>query len=313
MKLILFAGWLGSVAAGGALIGSSSGHPQVDGPGADAWKQASGAKVPVAQSVESESEKPAAAGHAESRGPSALHESNAVPEPPNVPESAGWEAQFAWGLYHSKTACMRGSAGRWALDRKGSRAGVPQEMLRAEELLDSAVRGAPVEEQRKKQAERALRLYYHAKWLAERNHATAAEWRYREASRLALQTRRKVLAAHALGRFGYFLIHWNRRQEAKEVLYESRRISAKSNPLAPYLLGVLERQDSGADLERLKAAEELILNGGEQPSEDLEAERQAMVKVIHYWREAQTSTRNCFASADAAFVAICLIGHLFQR
>lgn len=97
------------------------------------------------------------------------------------------------------------------------------------------------------------------------------------------------------------------------MLYESRRISAKSNPLAPYLLGVLERQDAGADLERLKAAEELILNGGEQPSEDLEAERQAMVKVIHYWREAQTSTRNCFASADAAFVAICLIGHLFQR
>ena len=27
----------------------------------------------------------------------------------------------------------------------------------------------------------ALRFYYHAKWLAERNHATAAEWRYREA------------------------------------------------------------------------------------------------------------------------------------
>ena len=108
----------------------------------------------------------------------------------------------------------------------------------------------------------ALRLYYHAKWLAERNHATAAEWRYREASRLALQTRRKVLAAHALGRFGcadgigldgkilemetqrknggwnpsepctstpstsgwrYFLIHWNRRQEAKEVLREMGR------------------------------------------------------------------------------------------
>ncbi|CAK8990401.1 Protein roadkill (Hh-induced MATH and BTB domain-containing protein) [Durusdinium trenchii] len=76
--------------------------------------------------------------------------------------------------------------------------------------------------------EPALRLYYHAKWLAERNHATAAEWRYREASRLALQTRRKVLAAHALGRFGYFLIHWNRRHEAKEVLRESRRISSKS-------------------------------------------------------------------------------------
>lgn len=79
---------------------------------------------------------------------------------------------------------------------------------------------------------------------------------------------------------------------------------ARSNPLAPYLLGVLERQvglsskhlsslqtprvneDAGADLERLKAAEaerssgaergsgadscvqDLILGGGEQPSEE---------------------------------------------
>ena len=77
-----------------------------------------------------------------------------------------------------------------------------------------------------------------------------------------------MLAAHALGRFGYFLVHWNRRREAKEVLTESMRISSKSNPLAPYLLGVLERQDAGKDLERLEKAEEMILNGGEQPSED---------------------------------------------
>ena len=47
------------------------------------------------------------------------------------------------------------------------------------------------------------------------------------------------------------------------------RISSKSNPLAPYLLGVLERQDAGSDLQRLQEAEEMILNGGEQPSEDV--------------------------------------------
>jgi len=315
MKL-LFATFFGiAMATGGALIGGSTGHPSVDSHGADAWTSAGGSKVPpVPSRVESETEAPK---NAEGRGHVAMVESStsesSIPVPPDVPPSAGWEAQFAWGLYHSKKACQSTSAGRWALDRKGSRAGVPQEILQAEELLESAVHQASAEEQRKKLAERALRLYYHAKWLAERNHATAAEWRYREASRLALQTRRKVLAAHALGRFGYFLIHWNRRQEAKEVLRESRRISAKSNPLAPYLLGVLEREDAGPDLEKLKAAEELILGGGEQPSEDLEAERQTMVKVIHYWREAEASPRKCFASADAAFVAICLIGHFFQR
>lgn len=319
IKLILCWVGMGNAAvraAGGALLGGSSSGPQVDG-GADAWTQAvPGAKVPVAQQrVEAGSDVPQTAPGPAAIEPSASHDSSTKPEPPDVPESMGWEAQFAWGLYYSKRACFasESGAGPWALDRKGSRAGVPQEMLRSEELLDVSIQAAPQEEKRKKLAERALRLYYHAKWLAERNHATAAEWRYREASRLALQTRRKVLAAHALGRFGYFLIHWNRRHEAKEVLRESRRISSKSNPLAPYLLGVLERQDAGADLERLKAAEDLILGGGEQPSEDLEAERQKMVQVIHYWREAEASPRNCFASADGAFVAVCLLGHLFQR
>eukprot|EP00913_Durusdinium_trenchii_P003978 g3684.t1 len=289
-------GWHGQCSR--ALLGGSSSGPQVDG-GADAWTQAvPGAKVPVAQQrVEAGSDVPQTAPGPAAIEPSASHDSSTKPEPPDVPESMGWEAQFAWGLYYSKRACFasESGAGPWALDRKGSRAG---------ELLDVSIQAAPQEEKRKKLAERALRLYYHAKWLAERNHATAAEWRYREASRLALQTRRKVLAAHALGRFGYFLIHWNRRHEAKEVLRESRRISSKSNPLAPYLLGVLERQvglsskhlsslqtprvneDAGADLERLKAAEaerssgaergsgadscvqDLILGGGEQPSEE---------------------------------------------
>jgi len=277
----------------------------------DAWTQPSAtAKIPAKQSrvetSESDSNRPAQG--------AAIEPPDAAPEMPQVPESAGWEAEFAWGLYFSKKACIAGEsfAGPWASDRKGSQAGVPKQMLRAEELLASA-EAAPQEEQRRKLAERALRLYYHAKWLAERNHATAAGWRYREASRLALQTRRKVLAAHALGRFGYFLIHWNRHREAKEVLQESRRLSAKSNPLAPYLLGVLERQDAGADVERIRYAEELIISGGEQPSADLEADRQQMMRTIYYWRDAETSVWNCFATADAAYMAICFFGHLFQR
>mmetsp|Transcript_9722 Transcript_9722/g.18063 ORF Transcript_9722/g.18063 Transcript_9722/m.18063 type:complete len:322 (+) Transcript_9722:216-1181(+) len=249
--------------------------------------------------------------------PAAQKDSNEVPEPPALPESHGWEAQFAWGLYYSKRACLaaESAAGPWASDRKGSLAGVPKQMLRAEELLALAAQAATQEHRRLKLAERALRLYYHAKWLAERNHATAAEWRYREASRLARQTRRNVLAAHSLGRLGYFLIHWRRLSEAKEVLRESQKISsnAKSNPLAPYLLGLLERQDAGKDMERIIAAEELIINAGEQPSTDLEAERQKLMQVIGYWRQAESSITSCFAMADSAYVVICTFSHLFRR
>eukprot|EP00440_Ansanella_granifera_P019423 gb/GFBE01021100.1/.p1 GENE.gb/GFBE01021100.1/~~gb/GFBE01021100.1/.p1 ORF type:complete len:365 (+),score=59.50 gb/GFBE01021100.1/:1-1095(+) len=239
----------------------------------------------------------------------------AAPEPPEMPESEGWEACYAWGLYHSKMACLAGehSVGSWAFDNKGSKAGVPQLMLRAEELLASASEEAPKEQQRSKLAERALRLYYHGKWLAERNHATAAEWRYREASRLARLTRRNVLAAHALGRLGYFLMHWRRMDEAKEVLQESRRVSSKSNPLAPYLLGLLERQAAGPDAERLLAAEDMIISAGEQPSPDLEAERVKMMQTIEYWRNSEASAMKCLDTADAAHVIICLFGHLFMR
>mmetsp|Transcript_38733 Transcript_38733/g.90940 ORF Transcript_38733/g.90940 Transcript_38733/m.90940 type:complete len:333 (-) Transcript_38733:48-1046(-) len=283
--------------------------------GADgAWAQPGAPKVPVARPrAEAVDAKPETGESALAPGPAATSASSDTTVPPPVlPESDGWEAQFAWGVYYSKRACLasESAAGPWASDWKGSRAGVPRQMLRAEDLLASAVQAAPQQHQRVKLAERALRLYYHAKWLAERNHATAAEWRYREASRLARQTRRNVLAAHSLGRLGYFLIHWRRLHEAKEALHESQRISAKSNPLAPYLLGLLERQDAGKDTVRILAAEELIINAGEQPSSDLEAERQRLMQVIGFWRHAETSLQGCFDIADSAYVVICTFSHL---
>merc|ERR1719498_1417925 len=149
---------------------------------------------------------------------------------------------------------------------------VPRQMLHAEELLLAGNEGAPAERQREKTAERALRLYYHAKWLAERNFAKAAEWRYRESAQLARSCRRSVLASHSLARLGYFLLHWRREAEAVVVLKESMKLSSKSNPLAPYLHGVLERKAAGGDVERLRSAENAILNAGEQPSDELEAE-----------------------------------------
>lgn len=227
--------------------------------------------------------------------------------------NSSWEVRFEWGLYWSKhLEAVEGSLGSWVSDVAGSRAGVPRAMLDAEELM-AAADLAPQSQQKGKTAERALRVYNHAKWLAERNMARAAEWRYREAHRLARISRRSVLAAHSLSRLGYFLMHWHRHDDAREVLLESERLSKKSNPLAPYLLGIIERRSAGADIKRLLAAEERILHSGEQPAEELEVQRQQLSQEIHYWRLAQHSPRHCTETFNVAHVAICLCSHSFSR
>lgn len=235
-----------------------------------------------------------------------------APLPPTeeVPQGDSWEARFARGVHCSKLAVDAGeeAVGAWAVDRKGSGVGVPVKILEAEELL-LAAEEAPAAKLKEKTAERALRVYNHAKWLAERNLARAAEYRYREAFRLAKQSKRSVLAAHALSRLGYFLMNWRRYEEAREVLRQSELLSKKSNPLAPYLHGVLERRAAGADAARLRQAEERILSSQEQPSDELESERQQLLGEIGYWRAAEASTAGCFETFDAAKVLICLTGH----
>jgi len=230
--------------------------------------------------------------------------------PPDIPEDAGWEAQFAWGVYHSQLVLEEAEGNNgFTFDAGGSDAAVPTNMLHAEELLQLAADNAPDEHKKAKLAERSLRMYYHAKWLAERNYAKAAEWRYREAARLAKLCRRSVLASHALSRLGYFLMHWKRVDEAREILQESERLNTKANPLGPYLFGVLERTMAGADEQRLSAAETRILNAGEQPSDELETERKQLVQEIGYWREAAVSPSNCFNTGDATHALICLCSH----
>lgn len=224
--------------------------------------------------------------------------------------ASDWEAQFAAGVAKSKAVVTteEADAGRWAYDASGS--AIPRAMLQAEELLASVESVPSAPRWKEKTAERALRVYYHAKWLAERNYARAAELRYREAARLARNSRRSVLASHAMARLGYFLISWRRTDEAHQALQEAMRLNSKSNPLAMYLHGVLERKASGVDLARLLAGEEQIINASEQPSEELELERQHLIKQIGFWREAETSMRFCFGSFDAASVTICILGHL---
>lgn len=236
-------------------------------------------------------------------------------EQPAAPSpGADWEERFSLGLRISIQA-TGGTPGRvppgaWAFDASGSAAAVPALMLRAEELLWAAAEDAPSERRREKTAERALRVYNHGKWLAEGNFPRAAEWRYREACRLALECRRHVLAAHSLSRLGYFLDYWGRPEEALEALRESEKLSKRSNPLAPYLYGVLSRQAAGADRARLEAAEARILGAGEQPSEDLEVGRRRLVREIAYWRAAEASPRMCVGTDNVAHAVICLTGHI---
>jgi len=226
---------------------------------------------------------------------------------------AQWQADFSLGVELSLQAMESQDldTGRWAYDLGGSGAGVPERILRAEQLLAAGVAAAPEEQRRDRTAERALRLYHHAKWLAERDHARAAEWRFREASELARRCRRGVLAAHSLGRLGYFLRHWRRDGDAREALRESERLSTKANPLAPFLFGVLDRQVAGADLSRLHAAEERILNAQEQPSEELESERRRLVAEIEYWRTAEAGPPECLRTSEAVHALICLGAHAF--
>lgn len=227
-------------------------------------------------------------------------------------DDVGWEATFAAGVAESKALVDMDESqiGAWGVDADSQGGSVPLKVLRAETMLEAA-QHAPADQQKAKGAERALRIYYHAKWLAERNYARAAEYRYREVARLSILCRRNVLASHALARLGYFLVQWRRHFEAAAVVEESMRLNSKSNPLASYLHGNLERSAAGDDLERIRMAEEYILHAGEQPSEELEEERSHLIDEIKYWREAEYSTMHCFASSDSANVLICIFMHGF--
>lgn len=237
----------------------------------------------------------------------------AEPGVAHVSETA-WQDQFAEGMRISKEVANAEDwpMTDWVIDSAGSGAVVPRQMLLAEELLLVSQK-APEPAKKEKTAELALRLYNHAKWLAERNYEKAAEWRYWQSHNFARQSRRSTLAAHSLSRLGYFLMHWRRHEEARSVLGQAEQLTTKNNPLAPYLLGVLERQVAGADVDRLKAAEDRILKAAQQPSDELEIERKELVAEISYWHESELSVKNCFRSHDAARLGICVWMHAFQR
>lgn len=227
-------------------------------------------------------------------------------------EGLDWEQRFADGESLSKQFADNAVDEKqysWVSDAKGVSGAVPVEMKQAEDLLVAAEE-APEGAWKEKTSVWALRLYHHAKWLAERGHASAAEFRFREATALAKRSRRSVLASHALGRLGYFLLQWRRPVEAKEALAEAERLNGRTNPLATYLHAVLQRQHAGADVEALYAAEDRILSVGAQPSEELEMERKQHVEDIKFWRSAaEGSIRDCFTVHNVVNVLICVLAH----
>jgi len=243
-----------------------------------------------------------------------LHKAASIRQNLQSPESVlnepdhSWETQFSQGVRESETmlACDETSVGSWVRDAGRSASVVPEKMLLAEEFFLEAFNTMPESKRKEKQAEQALQIYNHAKWLAEHNYAKAAEWRYRESARIAKQCRRGTLASHALARLGFFLIQWCRYDEAHTVLQESMKLNTKKNPLGPYLFGVLDRQLAGSDVARLRAAEELILNSAEQPSEDLEDQRLQHIADIRYWRNAELEPARCFDTSSVTHLVICL-------
>jgi len=227
--------------------------------------------------------------------------------PDSVLNEPDWESQFSQGVQESETmlACDETSVGNWVRDVGRSASVVPEKMMLAEDCFLEAFNTMPESKRKEKQAEQALQIYNHAKWLAERNYAKAAEWRYRESARIAKLCRRGTLASHALARLGYYLIEWCRNDEAHAVLQESIKLNTKKNPLGPYLFGVLDRQMAGSDVARLQAAEELILKSAEQPSEHLENQRQQHIADIRYWRNAELEPARCFETSSVTHVVIC--------
>jgi len=222
---------------------------------------------------------------------------------------SSWEERFKAGdagsRYFTDTEDKEHT---WTRDPM-SGGGVPLEMKHAETLLLAAEDAPAGNLWKAKAAARSLRMYHHARWLAERGHVLPAEFRFVEAAELARRARRSVLASHALGRLGYFLLQWRRTAEAKVALEEASRLNSKTNPLATYLHAVLLRQDVGPDIAALLAAEESILTVGTQPSEELEMERIQHVEDINFWRLAESNPHHCLTARTVAHGLICAFGH----
>jgi len=170
----------------------------------------------------------------------------------------------------------------WLADAGGSHA--PSDIVEAEELMLAGEEASIGADRSDRGAARALRLYQHGKMLALKHHDSAAEWRYRAAAVLGSSHRRQKLAAHALGRLGYFLSLRGRQEEALEAA--TAALKQEEDPLSQYLqvslrrsLGILTTSEEVHSAER-----QLSSVAGKLPSKTLEDQRAAAHAELGWWR-----------------------------
>jgi len=229
-------------------------------------------------------------------------------------QSAG--TTFALGTYLSEQAVaaqpsvpffgMRDISTHWIAG--GGDVHVPEDIAVAEDLLLQGEEVTSELVQGDRAAARALRLYQHAKHLALLHHDAAAEWRYREAARVAVVHRRPKLAAHSLTRLGFFLSLRGRRDEAQDAVKEA--LVHFEDPLAQYL-EVSFRRTAGeltSDAEVRSAEATLGVVAGRLPSKALEDQRAHDHEDFVWWgRVADGGISVCFEAQDAAQFLICTL------
>jgi len=198
----------------------------------------------------------------------------------------------------------------WSSDASmgGTSHKVPAALAKAEALMLKGEEASLDERQRTERgAQRALRLYQHAKSLALMHHDGAAEARYLEAAKVAAANQRQQLAAHALTRLSYFLSLRSQQRRALEL--SEQALTHWNDPLAQYLKASMQRTlgelRSGVDV---AAAEALVSSLTERlPSESLEKERASMHHDLELWRyaAAEGGLGVCFALGDSARFLLC--------
>jgi len=200
----------------------------------------------------------------------------------------------------------------WLADAGGSHA--PSDIVQAEELLLAGEEASVGPDRSDRGAARALRLYQHGKMLALKHHDSAAEWRYRAAAELASSHRRQKLAAHALGRLGYFLSLRGRKEEALEAATVA--LKQEEDPLSQYLQVSLRRSLGALTTsEEVHSAERTLSSvAGKLPSKTLEDQRAAAHAELGWWRLVATEGLHvCLRAWDAAQMLICVFcGLAFQ-
>jgi hypothetical protein len=200
----------------------------------------------------------------------------------------------------------------WSEDARGFHA--PAELVNAEALLLQGEEASSGTERGDRGATRALRLYQHGKLLALKHHDDAAEWRYREAAEIAATFRRAKLAAHALGRLGYFLSLRGRKIEALEVI--NKAVSHAEDPLATYMQASLRRSlGELRGTEEIRHAEkQLGAVAGQLPSKTLEEQRAAAHAEVRWWGVVNVEgLHTCLKAWDASYFLICVLSGLIFK